>query len=240
MLIVSLVLLQIIIFGGLIFILRKILNQNVILATKHLDELNQDYSKKEQEIQKRLDDLKQKTNEILSKAQVEAQQFKETTIKQAETERDDILSKARVKGEEMMKQADKARQVLISEIDERIAKEAVSKACELTHCVLPEEFKQIVHTHWLNELIKNGFDQLERLSVAEDIHEINIKSAFDLNEEQRRLLSKKIKEVLSRDIALKETTDPNMVAGVIITIGSLVLDGSFKNKIQEQAKKLSL
>ena len=240
MLIVSLVLLQIVIFGGLIFILRKILNQNVILATKHLDELNQDYSKKEQEIQKRLDDLKQKTNEILSKAQVEAQQFKETTIKQTETERDDILSKARVKGEEMMKQADKARQVLISEIEERIAKEAVSKACELTHCVLPEEFKQIVHTHWLNELIKNGFDQLERLSVAEDIHEISIKSAFDLNEEQRRLLSKKIKEVLSRDIALKETTDPNMVAGVIITIGSLVLDGSFKNKIQEQAKKLSL
>jgi F0F1-type ATP synthase delta subunit len=240
MLIVSLVLLQIVIFGGLIFILRKVLNQNVILATKHLDELNQDYSKKEQDIQKRLEDLKQKTNEILSKAQAEAQRFKETTIKQAETERDDILSKARAKGEDMMKQADKARQILISEIDERIAKEAVNKACELTQYVLPEEFKQIVHTHWLNELIKNGFDQLEKLSVAEDIHEINVKSAFDLNEEQRRLLSKNIKAVLSRDITLKETTDPNMVAGVIISIGSLVLDGSFKNKIQEQAKKLSL
>jgi len=240
MLIVSLVLLQIIIFGGLIFILRRVLNQNVILATKHLDELNQDYSKKEKDIQKRLEDLKQKTNEILSKAQSEAQQLKETTIKQAETERDDILNKARAKGEEMMKQADRSRQLLISEIDERIAKEAVNKACELTQYVLPDEFKQIVHTHWLNELIKNGFDQLERLSVAEDVHDINIKSAFDLNEEQRRLLSNKIKEVLSRDITLKETVDSNMVAGVIITIGSLVLDGSFKNKIQEQAKKLSL
>jgi len=240
MLIVSLVLLQIVIFGGLIFILRKVLNQNVILATKHLDELNQDYSKKEQDIQKRLEDLKQKTHEILSKAQVEAQRLKETTTKQAETERDDILSKARAKGEEMMKQADKARHILISEIDERIAKEAVSKACELTQYVLPDEFKQIVHTHWLNELIKNGFDQLERLSVAEDVHEINIKSAFDLDEEQRKLLTKKIKEVLSRDITLKETVDSNMVAGVVITLGSLVLDGSFKNKIQEQAKKLSL
>ncbi|MCX5692494.1 MAG: hypothetical protein NTX47_02230 [Candidatus Omnitrophica bacterium] len=225
MLIASLVLLQIVIFGGLIFILRRILNQNVILATKHLDELNQDYSKKEQDLQKRLEDLKQKTQEILSKAQGEAQQLKESIIKQAEKERDDILSKTRVKGEEMMKQADKSRQLLISEIEERIAREAVSKACELTQYVLPEEFKQIVHIHWLNELIKNGFNQLERLSVAEDIHEINIKSAFDLNEEQRKLLSKKIKEVLSRDITL---------------IGSLVLDGSFKNKIQEQAKKLSL
>jgi F0F1-type ATP synthase delta subunit len=240
MLIVSLVLLQIIIFGGLIFILRKVLNQNVILATKHLDELNQDYSKKEQEIQKRLEDLKQKTHEILSKAQAEAQRLKETTTKQVEAEKDDILSKARAKGEEMMKQADKARQILLSEIDERIAKEAVGKACELTQYVLPDEFKQIVHTHWVNELIKSGFDQLERLSVEEDVREISVKSAFDLDEEQRKLLSKKIKEVLSRDIALKETVDPNMVAGVIITIGSLVLDGSFKNKIQEQAKKLSL
>jgi F-type H+-transporting ATPase subunit delta len=240
MLIVSLVLLQIVIFGGLIFVLRRVLNQNVILATKHLDELNQDYSKKEQDIQKRLEDLKQKTQEILSNAQGEAQQLKESVIKQAEKEKDDILSKARAKGEDMMKQADKSRQILISEIDDRIAKEAVNKACELTQYVLPEEFKQIVHTHWLNELIKNGFDQLERLSVAEDIHEINVRSAFDLNEEQRRLLSKKMKEVLSRDIALKETVDSNMVAGVIITIGSLVLDGSFKNKIQEQAKKLSL
>lgn len=240
MLIVSLVLLQIIIFGGLIFILRKVLNQNVILATKHLDELNQDYSKKEQEIQKRLEDLKQKTHEILSRAQAEAQKLKETTTKQAEAERDDILGKARTKGEEMMKQADKARQILLSEIDERIAKEAVGKACELTQYVLPEELKQIVHTHWVNELIKKGFDQIEKLSVAEDVNEVIVKSAFDLDEEQRKLLSKKIKEVLSRDIALKETVDPNMVAGVIITLGSLVLDGSFKNKIQEQAKKLNL
>ncbi len=46
MLIVSLIVLQVLIFGGLILVLRKILTQNVVLATKHLDELNQDYTKK--------------------------------------------------------------------------------------------------------------------------------------------------------------------------------------------------
>jgi len=30
--------------------------------------------------------------------------------------------------------------------------------------------------------------------------------------------------------------DPKVVAGIVITIGSLVLDGSFKNKIQEKAR----
>lgn len=240
MLIASLILLQVIIFGGLIFILRRVLNQNVIIATKHLNELNQDYSKKEQDVQKQLEELKQKTQEILSKAQDEAQKLREDIIKQTEAERDGMLAKARSKGEEMIKQADKSRQLLVSEIEERIAKEAVGKACELTQYVLPEEFKQIVHTYWVNELIKNGFDHLERLAIAQDIQEINIKSAFDLNEEQRRLLSRKIKDVLNRDVPFREAIDSNMVAGIIITVGSLVLDGSFKNKIQEQAKKLTL
>jgi len=240
MLIASLILLQVVIFGGLIFILRRILTQNVVLATKHLDEMNQDYSKKEQDIQQKFEELKDKAQEVLAKAQDDGQKVRENIIKEAEKEKDKILNQARVKGEEMIKQADKSRQLLISEIEDRIAKESVAKACDLIQDVLPEEFKQIVHASWIDDLIKNGFSQLERLVIAGDIKDITIKSAFVLNEEQRNSLSKKLKEVLGHDVTLKETVEPKMVAGVVITIGSLVLDGSFKNKIQEQAKKLQL
>jgi F0F1-type ATP synthase delta subunit len=240
MLVASLILLQVIIFGGLIFVLRHILTQNVVLATKHLDEMSQDYSKKEQDIQKKLESLKDTTQQILSKAHDDGLKAKEEIIKEAEKERDRIVLQARAKGDEMIKQADKSRRILLDEIEDRVAKEAVSKACDLVQDVLPEEFKQIMHAHWIEELIKNGFSHLKHLSIAEDIEDVVIKSAFSLTEEQRKFLSKKLKEVLGRDVALKEVVEPKMVAGVIITIGSLVLDGSFNNKIQEQAKKLQL
>jgi F-type H+-transporting ATPase subunit delta len=93
-----------------------------------------------------------------------------------------------------------------------------------------------VHAHWVEELIEEGFNQLEHLRMPEDLREVKITSAFPLTEGQRKSLVKKLKEVLVKDITLKEEVEPKIVSGFIITIGSLVLDGSLKNKIQERAR----
>lgn len=46
MLMISLIILQVIIFAALIFALKKILSQNVVSATQHLDEMSQTYKKR--------------------------------------------------------------------------------------------------------------------------------------------------------------------------------------------------
>ena len=50
--------------------------------------------------------------------------------------------------------------------------------------------------------------------------------------------SKKLEQLLDRRIALKEEVNPEIVAGIIINIGSVVLDGSLRNKIKEQADRI--
>ena len=50
MLIAILIILQILIFIGLVFVFRKILKQNVILATQHLEELSKNMSKKKKRL----------------------------------------------------------------------------------------------------------------------------------------------------------------------------------------------
>ncbi|MCM8789963.1 MAG: F0F1 ATP synthase subunit delta [Candidatus Omnitrophica bacterium] len=236
MLIVSLILFQLVIFAVLIFTFRKVMTKNIIVATRHIEELNRDYAKKEQEIDHQLQETKLKAESIIKAAQQEAQNLKIQTIKEAENERDKIVGQARAQSIEIIQQADKARQALLQEIEERIDKEAVNKACLLLEDTLPEEFKQNVHLHWVEELIANGFSQLERLRIPQDLQEIKITSAFALNTEQRKSLFKKLNEVFGREITLKEEVDPKVVAGLIISMGSLVLDGSLKNKIKEKAK----
>ena len=236
MLIVSLIILQLLIFAVLIFVFRKIMSQNVVSATKHLDELGQGYNEKEQRLNKELEEAKVKVQEMISKAQEEADQLKNQILQETEKEKDSIIKDARSHGEEIIQQAEKSRQQLLAELEERIEKEAINKACELIQDTLPEQFKQVVHAHWIEDLIENGFSQLERLRLPEDIKEAKVVSAFSLNDEQRKKLSKKLKDALGRDLALKEEVDPKVVAGIVITIGSLVLDGSFKNKIQEKAR----
>ena len=101
---------------------------------------------------------------------------------------------------------------------------------------LPEQFKQDAHAHWVEDLIKSGFSELERLHIPPDMQEARIISAFALNEEQKRGINKRLKDALGREIAVKEEVDPKVVAGLIITMGSLVLDGSLKNRIRQKAR----
>lgn len=238
MLIVFLILFQICIFIGLIFILRLVMTNNISSATKHIEELNQDCVKKEQEINKQLQEAAQKSQQLLANAKEEAEKSRAQIIKDANAQREELLQQARQESERIIQQADKSRQQLIQEINERIAMEAVDRACELIERTLPEQFRQDVHSLWVDELIKNGFSGLSRLRIEQDNRQITLISAFGLNEEERDKLSKKLNEAAGFHVSFKEEIDPKVVAGIIINIGSLVLDGSLKNKIQETAKSI--
>ena len=239
MLIGSLIILQIFVFSGLVFLFRRIMTQNVTSATKHLEDLNQDYEDKEKNIVRQLEDAKQKAQEIIDRARDEAEKLKSKIVNDVEKEKETILQQSRVRSEEIIQQADKSRQLLVSELHQRVKKEAINKACELIQNTLPEKFRQEVHSHWIEELIENGFSQLERLRVPEEIQEIMVTSAFPLEERQSKVLIEKLTMFLKRDIVIKEETNPGIVAGVIVVIGSLIMDGSLKNKIQEQAKDIN-
>ena len=126
---------------------------------------------------------------------------------------------------------------MLSEIEDRIDKGAINKACEFVQLTLPEKFKQDVHTYWVKELIDNAFEGLKKLDVPKNSKEVKISSAFTLTADQRKGIHKKIKETLKRDMDVKEEIDPAVIAGLVISVGSLVLDGSLRNKIMEQSRK---
>lgn len=236
LLIVSLVVLLLVVFAAMIYFFRRIMIQNVSLATKHLDEMSMDYNDKEKKLNLEMQEAKDKADEIMKQAQDEAEKLKLEIVRDAEGQRDKIVGQARTQGEEIIQQADKSRQKLLSEQEDLIQKGAVAKACELIDESLPVEFKQIVHSQWFKDLIDNGFGRLKSLRIPENLQEIKVTSAFSLSAEEKKEVSKKIHEVLGRQVPVKEEVDPKLVAGIVIAFGSLILDGSLKNKIQEKAR----
>ncbi len=233
MLIVSLILLQVFIFVGLIFFLRNILNRNVISATAHLKQLSAEYAKKERQIKEQLEQTERKCKEALNQAQQDAHQKREGIIAQAQEERDRILNEAQQRAKEMVEQADRTRESLIAEINQRIEERSLERVAELIQQVLPEHIREEIHHRWLDELITSSFEQLDRLHIPEGVLETKIVSAFALTPKERELLKTKIKEKLGREIALEEEIDSGVIAGLIVNIGSLVLDGSLRFKIKE-------
>ncbi|MFH1782520.1 MAG: F0F1 ATP synthase subunit delta [Candidatus Omnitrophota bacterium] len=238
MFIASVVIFQVMVFIVLIFVLKRMMNKSFISATKHLEDMNQDFTKKEMEINKKLQGIKEKSDQTLSKAHSEAERNSLQIIKEAEQAREELLKQARSQSEEIIKQADISREQLISEIEDRIEKRAIDKACMLLEKSLPEDFRKSIHLRWLDDLVENGFSQMSEMSVQENINKIDIMSAFSLDETQKKNILKKMSSFLKKEVSLEETVDSSLIAGIIVTAGSLVLDGSLKNKIEENRRKI--
>ena len=235
MLIVSLIFLQVIIFTGMIFLLKNIMSKNVGAATKHLEEMGQEYAKKEKEIEKQLEEIKQKSQEILTKAEADGLKQKEQIVRSAQEEKDKVINTAQAKADEIMRQADRAYKALLDQINKKIEEGARDEAVRLLGKALPEELRRDVHNHWVGNLIAGNLQQLDRLRVDGVVAQAGVISAFSLTEEQRRGLSEKIKEKLGRDLEIKEEINPQIIAGLVVNIGSIVFDGSLKSKIQQAA-----
>jgi F-type H+-transporting ATPase subunit delta len=62
-------------------------------------------------------------------------------------------------------------------------------------------------------------------------------SAFPLSAAQRQALTRWLSERIGRDITLSEQVDERLVAGLTITLGSLVLDGSLASKVRQAARR---
>ena len=228
---------MLIIFGALIYVLHRIFSRNVVFATKHLEDLSHDFNQKQEELKNKLEEAERICHEKITQAEEEANKIKLQLIKEAQDEKDKIIQQAHGQGEDIIKQADKASQMLISESTERIAREAINQAARLITTVLPAQLKQDTHERWINDLIESGFEHLDKLQLPAEITEAKVSSAFALTEVQRCAIKDKLDRKLNREVSLLEDVNSELVAGIVVTVGSMVLDGSLRYKIQEAAKK---
>ena len=232
----SLVFIQLVIFGILIAFLRVILTRNISKATSQLNELSQDYSQKLEEAQKRLQEADKYYDSMLLKAKTEAEKTKMQILKEANDSQQMIVNESRKQSEEIIQKAQKSKDSLLEEVEQKILEGSVKKACEIIQGILPSVITKDMHQVWVEELSKHALEELDRLNISKEIREAQITSAYELSSQQKTALEKKITGKLGREIHFVNETDPSLIAGIKITIGSVVIDGSLKFKIKEVAR----
>lgn len=233
MFIVSLVLLQIFVFAGLGFFLRHLLTRNVTDATAHLAGMTKTYEQKEQEIQKKLQEAQKKYDNAVKDAQKEAEGMKKKLMQEIDAEREKVINEAHKQSESIIERAHKTAEVIERELEQKINERALERAQELIGKVFPEEVCRQIHAFWMGSLIADTLNVLEKLNVSEEVQAAELVSAFALTPEDKGRIVDKIEKKLGRKIEIKEAIKPELIAGVIVNLGALVLDGSFIGKLRE-------
>ncbi len=137
---------------------------------------------------------------------------------------------------------EKKVQMLLSN-PSRTAQEQVAVLKEVCDEQLPEAL-----SNFLAVLADNG-----RLSLLPHIaglfatfkanHEksvdVEVVSAFDLEEEMTRKLSEALGRKLERTVNVRSTTDASLLGGVLIRAGDLVIDGSVRGRLNKLAAAMN-
>ncbi|MFH1093891.1 MAG: F0F1 ATP synthase subunit delta [Candidatus Omnitrophota bacterium] len=233
MFVVSLILLMVAIFSGLAFFLRHLLTRNISNATSHLQRMLKDTAGQEEKIKKKIEEAELKYKETIEKAKKDAVELKEKAVRKIDEERDIIIEQAHQQSEAIIERAHNTSDLTKAELQIRINEKAIVLARELACQVIPQDIAQRMHIMWLDALIAGGIEGVDKLKIPEDAHSVEIICAIALTDEQRNNIKMKLQKILEREIEIMEKVDPDLVAGVVINIGNLVFDGSFKEKVKE-------
>jgi len=138
----------------------------------------------------------------------------------------------------MIKEAEKARKMLILDMEKKIREKAIEEAAELIKNSLSDEIRLIIHNHLVGEFMKSGIDNLKIPLGLEGVSEATIKSAFPLEDDTFDTLASRLKEKMGKDIDFTRKEDSSLVSGLLVNIGSVVVDASLKWIIKEKARQL--
>lgn len=86
----------------------------------------------------------------------------------------------------------------------------------------------------LSDILRNY--QLMRVDTG--ILEIEVKTSVPLTNEEKELLTKTFSRKLKKPVHIKNIIDPEIIGGMVIKTGDLMIDASLRAKIQGLLKKL--
>jgi F0F1-type ATP synthase delta subunit len=229
---------QIVVFLVLVVGLRRLLTKNLTSASLHLQRLNAEYTKRHEDLKQRVEEAERQYKDQMMRAKTEADLVAAQAKQDAESTKTRILDEARGESERIVRQALDSQDALRKELEQAMEARAIERACELIQQSLPGELRQAIQSQWLDELIQNGLQQLDALKTDDGLREVKVVSAFPLNDAQRRVLQERLKKKAGHEVTLVEEADERLIAGLILTLGSLVLDGSLASKVRGAAARV--
>ncbi|MEW7974936.1 MAG: F0F1 ATP synthase subunit delta [Candidatus Thiodiazotropha endolucinida] len=100
--------------------------------------------------------------------------------------------------------------------------------------------KVLVENGRLNVLpeIDALFEELK--ADKERVSKVHVTSAFALDAAQEKLIAEALKAKLGRNVTITSEKDPELIGGIHIRAGDMVIDGSVRGQLQQLANELGI
>lgn len=234
---VQFAILMFVICGVIIFFLHKILIGTTQGAVRRLNQETEATRQKQAELNQKI----KEANEELEKRKAEAEKIVKQMLEEGEQkskeERQKIVTKARAEAEDVITKAQRTKDAVRKEIEKELQLKIIDGYAKVLNIILSERSSKIFSDHLVDEFIEN-LKAVDASQVSVEVDSVQIISSGELSGDHRARIEQVLNDKLKRQIKFVYQIDLKLVGGIALKFGSLVLDGSLKNIIQETTVKL--
>lgn len=237
MLILQLIIIQVVTFIALVFVLRKLLFTEASLEVKRLQRLSEENEKRAEELRKKAEEAKREYEEKIKKAEEDTKRMEEEAQKEIERLHSQAVERAKAEAEKIISQARNSKEKMREEVKNELEEKAVYFACDLVKGAFDEKIYKNAHDELVDSII-HGLEHIDENKISDKVKVAEIVSPFPVNTQEKERIKKIISKKASRQIDLKEKLDKDLIAGAIVKIGDLIIDGSLSNRLEETRARL--
>jgi F0F1-type ATP synthase delta subunit len=152
--------------------------------------------------------------------------MKERVVGEAKAQSDKIISEAQLN-------KDKIREQVVREMDEK----TVGFAGELFTLVISKGVNEKLNEAFIDELI-TALGEVDEASIHVEAEEAEFIASHPIIPEQKARLEQLLHDKFDVSLRINEKIQQDLLAGLIIKLGSLEIDGSLLNRYREAVSQI--
>jgi len=232
-----LIIAQLAIFVILVIGLKRLLMGDTQLATAKLREVEADLGRKEEAVRKRIEDNEAEFRRKSAEAQEGLTRTREAMEKEVARTRDGLLDEARKERDRIVDEANRSKEKLRQELARQAQAQTVEHARRVYEMVFSEELGRKLDHSFLDELLV-ALDEMDSSSITIAAAAIEVVCSHPLEPVHKERLREIVSRKFGVALEVRESIDPELIAGIKVKLGSLEIDGSLRNRFNEAIEQL--
>lgn len=231
------IVLQVVIFGAVIYFLKKIFYGDTESAIQRLGHVYQDLLQKQTDLQQKNEAMEKELIAKREEAHSVAEKFKVEASAEARKKEDAIMKTARAEAEEIIAKAQNSREDMAKEIESQLSKKMIGFTTEVITKALTEKLSQVIHAQLVADFIEKA-KNIDLSSAGSEVSEFVVRSPMPLKKEEADKINALLASKLSRSVKFSEVLDTDLVAGLVLQFGTLVLEGSLLSLLRDSVERV--